>query len=102
SQVTRPGRELTCCGEKRPTGPPEDKAAAPIRSARLSCCARPLYKRAMSAPSPKHPNTDVRMRGFAERTTVEDALAWLDSVLPALSDLATEKVGVSDVDEPVA
>ena len=30
--------------------------------------------------------------GFAERATVEDALAWLDSVLPQLADLPTEEV----------
>lgn len=50
----------------------------------------------MSAPRPKHPNNDVRMRGFAERTTVENALAWLDSVLPPLDALATEEVDLGD------
>src|SRR6186997_80589 len=48
----------------------------------------------MHAPQPKHPNSDVRMRGFAQRTTVEAALAWLDSVLPALADLETEEVAL--------
>ncbi|MFO0900666.1 MAG: gephyrin-like molybdotransferase Glp [Pirellulales bacterium] len=36
------------------------------------------------------------MRGFAERTTVENALAWLDSVLPPLDALATEEVDLGD------
>lgn len=31
--------------------------------------------------SPSHPNADVRMRGFAERATVQQALAWLDEEL---------------------
>lgn len=37
------------------------------------------------------------MRGFSERTTVEDALAWLDSVLPPLVELAREEVELRDV-----
>jgi molybdopterin molybdotransferase len=32
----------------------------------------------------QHPNTDVRMRGFASRATVDEALAWLDRHLEAL------------------
>jgi molybdopterin molybdotransferase len=32
------------------------------------------------------------MRGFAQRTTVEDALKWLDSTLPQSADLQTEEV----------
>ncbi len=50
----------------------------------------------MTTPRPKHSNNDVRMRGFAERTTVEDALAWLDSVFPRLVELATEGVEVGN------
>jgi molybdopterin molybdotransferase len=46
----------------------------------------------MSAPHPPHPNSDVRMRGFASRSTVEAALAWIDSVLPAFEKLPTESV----------
>ncbi len=38
----------------------------------------------MSNSSAKHPNSDVRMRGFASRATVEEALAWLDAQLTAL------------------
>jgi molybdopterin molybdotransferase len=32
------------------------------------------------------------MRGFAARTTVEDALAWLDSFLPQLAELPAEEI----------
>lgn len=46
----------------------------------------------MSDPQPRHINADVRMRGFAERATVEAATAWLDSVLPALADQSREEV----------
>ena len=38
-----------------------------------------------------HPNADVRMRGFAERTTVEDALAWIDAALPGFDKLEVEE-----------
>ena len=46
----------------------------------------------MSAAPPPHPNSDVRMRGFASRSTVEMALAWIDSVLPEFARLPTESV----------
>jgi molybdopterin molybdotransferase len=46
---------------------------------------------AMTAP-PGHPNSDVRMRGFAARSTVESAVVWLDSVVPPLAKLPTEAV----------
>lgn len=36
------------------------------------------------------------MRGFAARATVEQALAWVDSVLPGLASLPTETVSLSD------
>jgi molybdopterin molybdotransferase len=42
-----------------------------------------------------NPNADVRMRGFAERATVEQTLAWLDAQLPAFERLPTETVGLS-------
>ena len=48
----------------------------------------------MPASKPAHPNADVRMKGFAQRATVEEALAWIDSVLPPLGELATEEVGL--------
>ncbi len=41
---------------------------------------------------PEHPNADVRMKGFASRTTVEAAIAWIDSVLPDIQRLATDEV----------
>jgi molybdopterin molybdotransferase len=37
---------------------------------------------------------DVRMRGFAERTTVEDALAWIDAALPSIDTLEVEGVSL--------
>ncbi len=48
----------------------------------------------MPASESPHPNADVRMRGFAQRTTVEDALAWVDSALPNFGDLNSEKVSL--------
>jgi len=46
----------------------------------------------MSSSQFEHPNADVRMRGFAERTSVDEALAWLDSELGQQSTLASETV----------
>ena len=48
----------------------------------------------MPASESKHPNADVRMRGFAQRTTVEAALAWVDSALPTFGDLDSEEVSL--------
>jgi molybdopterin molybdotransferase len=48
----------------------------------------------MPASESEHPNADVRMRGFAQRTTVDDALVWVDSVLPAFGDLDSEEVSL--------
>lgn len=56
----------------------------------------------MTAAKPDPPNADVRMRGFAERSTVEAALGWLDSVLPAFEALPTEEVALSDAAGRVA
>ena len=50
----------------------------------------------MLASESEHPNADVRMRGFAQRATVEDALAWIDSVVPQFGDLGTEEVSLLD------
>jgi molybdopterin molybdotransferase len=50
----------------------------------------------MPTPKREHPNADVRMRGFAERTTVDNALEWIDSVLPAFGELAREAVHLTD------
>jgi molybdopterin molybdotransferase len=49
----------------------------------------------MSSPA-KHTNADVRMRGFAARSTVDEALAWLDRVLPPFAELPSEDVGLTD------
>jgi molybdopterin molybdotransferase len=38
-----------------------------------------------------HPNADVRMRGFAERSTVEQARAWIDSTLPRFDELKVDE-----------
>ena len=35
-------------------------------------------------PSSSQPPTDVRMKGFARRSKVEDAIAWVDSVVRCL------------------
>ena len=40
--------------------------------------------------------TDVRMKGFSSRTTVEAAIAWVDSVLPEFCMLPTEIVALTD------
>jgi molybdopterin molybdotransferase len=40
----------------------------------------------------QHPNADVRMRGFVQRSTVEAAVAWIDSVVPAFVDIPVETV----------
>ncbi len=50
----------------------------------------------MPAPTPDPHQADVRMRGFAARTTVEAAVAWIDSLLPPFADLATEQAGLFD------
>lgn len=50
----------------------------------------------MSASEAPHPNADVRMRGFAQRATVDDALAWIDSVLPQFGELEAEEVSLLD------
>jgi molybdopterin molybdotransferase len=48
----------------------------------------------MQASHSRRPNADVRMRGFAQRTTVEDALAWIDSLLPAIDELSNEDISL--------
>jgi molybdopterin molybdotransferase len=45
----------------------------------------------MDSSPPTTPNADVRMRGFARRTTVADALAWIDGHSQPLS---AESVGI--------
>ena len=48
----------------------------------------------MAAMKPEQPEADVRMRGFARRSTVEQVLAWIDAQLPPLAELPTETVGL--------
>ena len=43
------------------------------------------------AADPIPPSSDVRMRGFARRTTVEDTLAWVDA---HASRLGSERVSI--------
>lgn len=50
----------------------------------------------MSVEKSRHPNADVRMKGFTQRSTVEQALTWLDSSLPSFTALPTEEVGLYD------
>ena len=42
------------------------------------------------------PDTDVRMKGFRSRTRVEDAIAWIDSVLPAFQQRPVDVVSLWD------
>ena len=46
--------------------------------------------------TPEHSPTDVRMRGFTDRATVEAALAWIDSALPVFDNLDTEVIRASE------
>ncbi len=50
----------------------------------------------MTAPDSSSPDSDIRMRGFARRTTVEAAIAWIDSVLPAFQSLPTTIVSLPE------
>lgn len=49
----------------------------------------------MAAPEAEHPNADVRMRGFKQRTTVEEALAWIESALLEIGSLSAEDVSLT-------
>lgn len=46
------------------------------------------------AMSTGQPFADVRMKGFARRATVEEALAWIDSVLPPRDELPRDDAGL--------
>jgi molybdopterin molybdotransferase len=46
----------------------------------------------MTDPASHAKHTDVRMKGFASRSTVDEAIAWIDSVLPDRSQLPAEQV----------
>ncbi len=48
----------------------------------------------MPDSSPQHPNADVRMRGFVDRISVDQALAWLDAELDRQGVLADEIVSL--------
>lgn len=50
----------------------------------------------MTLPNLNSPNADVRMKGFLSRTTVEDALSWIDSMLPSIGQRRTEHVSLND------
>lgn len=49
----------------------------------------------MNLPSPEIPDADVRMRGFAKRTTVDEATAWIDRCLPEFGALDVENVSLT-------
>lgn len=48
----------------------------------------------MSNSDSAHPNADVRMRGFAQRSTVEEAWEWVDSTIPKFAELQVEEVSL--------
>lgn len=50
----------------------------------------------MSNRSQQHPNADVRMRGFKERVTVAETLAWLDAELARRGVLSSENVALDE------
>lgn len=46
---------------------------------------------------PTNPKTtDVRMKGFASRSTVETAISWIDSVIPALTSRPIDSVPLTE------
>ncbi|MEM8945190.1 MAG: gephyrin-like molybdotransferase Glp [Planctomycetota bacterium] len=50
----------------------------------------------MPNPANQHPNADVRMRGFGERASVAEAMAWLDSELDVRGTAGIESVPLSE------
>ncbi|HVJ69099.1 MAG TPA: gephyrin-like molybdotransferase Glp [Caulifigura sp.] len=50
----------------------------------------------MSNPAPERLPSDVRMRGFLKRSTVEAAIQWIDSILPGRNHLPVEDVSLLD------
>jgi len=48
----------------------------------------------MNPMPPSNVTADVRMKGFASRTTVDEAVAWIDAQLPNFSQLPTEEVSL--------
>lgn len=61
------------------------------------CCFWSFVLGDLPVPDGKsnHPNADVRMRGFAERITVAEALAWLDAELDKLGVLGSETIALN-------
>lgn len=51
----------------------------------------------MTASESEHPNADVRMRGFTQRSTVDEALAWVDSTTSTFGDFDVEDVSLLSV-----
>lgn len=51
-------------------------------------------QRSMTNPAPERPPSDVRMRGFLKRSTVEAAIQWIDSILPEWNRLEVENVSL--------
>ncbi len=59
----------------------------------------------MTRPTPaSHPNADVRMRGFTARSTVDEALAWVDAAAVRLSSESVQLPQASGrvLAEPIA
>ncbi len=50
----------------------------------------------MAAPEAQRPDADVRLRGFTQRSTVEEALTWVDSALAEYGRLSGEDVSLLD------
>src|SRR3954469_6631003 len=48
----------------------------------------------MAADSSPHPNADVRMRGFAQRATVDEALSWIDAAMASHAAVGSEDVSL--------
>src|SRR4051794_34635021 len=48
----------------------------------------------MAANSSPHPKADVRMRGFSQRATVEEALSWIDGAITKQDVLGSEDVSL--------
>ena len=48
----------------------------------------------MKPPPLSANNSDVRMKGFSSRSTVEAAIAWIDSKLPEIGGLPAETVSL--------
>ena len=54
----------------------------------------------MTNPAPERAPSDVRMRGFLKRSTVEAAVQWIDSILPDRVDWTSRTVSLLDGRKP--